>query len=388
MTFRLAFAVAIAAILVGGPAVLAGSRFWTPAPEVADKPVSGMALLNSYRCRRGETRRIVVKGIEDGFSPEGVEPSNRREALSAVQFDTPGRATRADYDQSSGDGYVLDYFDVPPNVARALFVIGLKPVLDDRNDTLMIGDFVGLARETPGDGNPYFYEPISKLSALAGWTRSGPLAWVQFSDIPIEPRSAGGASLLDQVRSGQSEAFDVRISDDTAVDFMGIAYCEEPGSHGGLTVAVEDRLKALTPTVLLLSTNPGPNGVRGGDPFLGDADCREALPLLCFRDQGKPAPAAISDYRANGTHQDRARHWTGGTLRLSAPVRGSDLATVADADRRCASAFGAGWRVADFHAGGAGTTLSGLGQRAAPGQRAWVDIKDQPYGTCWKRAAG
>jgi hypothetical protein len=373
--------------MIGGPAVLAGPAFWNPTPT-QDRPQSGMALLNDFPCRRGEVRRIEVRGAEDDFSPQGVEPGRRHERLPAGLLDAPG-VERVGYDNPESDVYLLDHFTLPKTVARGLFVISLKPVLDDRNDSLLIGDALQWAGSLRSSTQPIFYHRTATLGSAEGWSRSGTLAYARLSDIQLrtviaEPTSPAGTSLLDFVRTSGSGVFDVKVSDDTAVDFMGIAYCEEPNTHGGLTFAVHESGSGNIP-ITVAAGFPKASG-RRGDPFVGDTDCSTALPLLCLRDQQRPAPAAFSQAGRLGSHEDLARQWTGGDLRLSSMVRGDTLATVQDADRRCRREFGAGWRVADFHAGGAGMQLVGFGTGAPLNQRAWVDIKDQPYGACWKRA--
>lgn len=347
-----------------------------------------MALLNGFSCRPGEVRRIEVRGAEDGFSLQGDEPGRRHERLPAGLLDGPGVA-RVGYDHLEGDSYLLDHFALPRTVARGLFVISLKPVQEDDNDSLLIGDALQWAGDLRTATQPIFYHPTATLGSAEGWSRSGPLAWARLADIRLRSvvgeRTPGGqASLLDLIRSGKSDVFDVKVSDDTAVDFMGVAYCEEPATDRGLTFAVDESGSRDLP-VTVASGFPKAS-VHGGDPFVGDTDCSTSLPLLCFRDQRSSTPAAFFQARRLGTHGDAGRQWTGGALRLSSPVRGEALATVADADRHCRNEFGVGWRVADFHAGGAGMQLIGFGTRGPSNQRAWVDIKDQPYGACWKRA--
>jgi hypothetical protein len=75
----------------------------------------------------------------------------------------------------------------------------------------------------------------------------------------------------------------------------------------------------------------------------------------------------------------------GGEIRMTRPVAGKSLATLADANQYCSSQFGAGWRVLDYHdgAGGAVATYSAI----APKIRGLVNVRDQPYANCWDRGA-
>ncbi|MFZ5669817.1 MAG: hypothetical protein ACOY4K_09995 [Pseudomonadota bacterium] len=381
---RLSIAAALAAALVTVSGALAGRTFWTtPEPP----PQSGMELLNDFRCWPGETHRLVIRGIEDGFSPGGMEPSHKHPRLPDSLVAAP-LTRRADYDHSRMDTYVLDYFELPRTTARGLFVISLKSLGADDSDTLVIGDILEWSGGRLPPTHPIFYQRVSKLGSIPGWRRSGSLIWARLSDISLRtsgaaPEIAGG-NLLEYVRSGQAGAFDVKVADDTSVDFMGVAFCEEPATHGGLTARAETLVLSGEPLIVLSML--GGRSSAGGNPFVGDTDCDVELPLACFRDERRPAPAIFSTLRQMGEHEDLARFWTGGSVKLSSPVKGSAFATVADADRLCRRSFGPGWRVVDYHASGAGVSVTGYGRADTEMQRVWVDIKDQPYGVCWKRA--
>ena len=110
------------------------------------------------------------------------------------------------------------------------------------------------------------------------------------------------------------------------------------------------------------------------NPYTGDMLCNIKQPVLCFLDIDAPVPATLS----------RAQNWTSGVLALSSPIPGNRFARLSDANAYCAATFGAGWRVASFHDGG-GWTLKGYGLAPSDKTRFWVDIKDQPQGTCWSR---
>lgn len=110
------------------------------------------------------------------------------------------------------------------------------------------------------------------------------------------------------------------------------------------------------------------------NPFSGDMLCSIVQPILCFLDIDAPVPATLS----------RTQNWTSGVLALSSPVPGNRFARISDANAYCAATFGDGWRVASFHDGG-GWILKGYGLTPSDKTRFWVDIKDQPNGTCWSR---
>ncbi len=111
----------------------------------------------------------------------------------------------------------------------------------------------------------------------------------------------------------------------------------------------------------------------GGDgvsnPYQGDTSCASALPILCLRKEGLPKPSYISSDFYSG--------WTGGRIRLTSPRLGSELTSRAVADGICASTFGPGWAMGEFHDGGGGWNWYAYGSVSTSG-RFWVAINDQP----------
>lgn len=111
------------------------------------------------------------------------------------------------------------------------------------------------------------------------------------------------------------------------------------------------------------------------DPIDGDTECTTALPLLCTSELNAPAPASgsFSQYYM----------WSGNVIATTPPVSplADGLSTISDANAVCASEFGPGWRVAEFHDGWAWNFLA-YGNTGAS-ERFWVDIDDQPNGRCW-----
>jgi hypothetical protein len=111
------------------------------------------------------------------------------------------------------------------------------------------------------------------------------------------------------------------------------------------------------------------------NPYTGDTSCSNSLPVLCVRPQGLPRPP----YTPNPSLFYDG--WVGGSLALTAPVLGTSLTSQANADALCATTFGSGWRMAEFHDGGGGWGFRGYGN-ILDGSRFWVRISDQPA-NCW-----
>jgi hypothetical protein len=129
---------------------------------------------------------------------------------------------------------------------------------------------------------------------------------------------------------------------------------------------------------------PGSDAVT--NPYQGDTWTNNSLPVLCINKNnplnpgvgvlGSPTQTPGGAWR--GT-------WSGGTVALTAPVKGTTLTSVAAANALCASQLGAGYQMAEFHDGdpaywsgwdfwgaAAGANLS-----LFQGTRFWVSINDQ-----------
>ena len=82
------------------------------------------------------------------------------------------------------------------------------------------------------------------------------------------------------------------------------------------------------------------------DAFKGDTPCTAALPILCIKKSGAgfplPLPSSVND-------SDQYYRWTGGVIGTTAET--VPPPTLAAVNAICAQAFGADWRVAEFHDG-------------------------------------
>lgn len=385
----LAAVIAVASLL--GTFQVSGSRYWTPglwaAASEASSPASGQAMTDDFQCLFAERRTVQIRGVEDNFSSAGKEPSKRPGWM--VEEASPVSHLRAkDYDQVEDDAYLVDHFDLDRDVVSGLFVISVRSAPGDLTDTLYLGNMEDTAKPFERRIWPVFHQRLAVLETLPGWSRRDSIVSAPLSAIMMEghPLSGGGRreSLLALIPTLPRQAgLDVLVRDDSTVDFMALVTCSRPASHGGYSMSVRDARPAGSRNILILSAEWDEVSGKSGNPFVGDTDCGEALPLMCFRDDGSPAPITLNALGSSASHL--IEHWSGGTLRATEPVRGREFATIAEADRRCADRFGKGWRVADHHLGGQGFTFAGHGTTDLDRRRVWVDIKDQPYGTCWAR---
>jgi hypothetical protein len=129
---------------------------------------------------------------------------------------------------------------------------------------------------------------------------------------------------------------------------------------------------------------PGSDGFTNS--YQGDTYTNQSLPVLCISKNGIPHPGTSvigPPYETPGGAWRRT--WSSSTLALSPPIAGTSLTSRTTANAFCASMFGSGYRMAEFHDGDAylwsGWDLWGeaRGNNLAPfyGTRFWVAINDQ-----------
>jgi hypothetical protein len=98
-----------------------------------------------------------------------------------------------------------------------------------------------------------------------------------------------------------------------------------------------------------------------------------SLPILCIKMDGSPRPSGLWTDFYNG--------WVGGNIATTQPIPGTWLTSQSAADQLCASYFGAGWQMAQFHHSGGGWAWYSYGNVRSD-TRFWVRISDQPA-NCW-----
>jgi hypothetical protein len=171
---------------------------------------------------------------------------------------------------------------------------------------------------------------------------------------------------------------DIFVQDDTAIDFIGLALCRPPVVRKGLTLMPVSRPGPEHRTLIHLNCHAVSDLNRKCEPYVGDTVCSAALPVACLRPGHLPSPV---DAAGRVVTND----WSGGDIAATESVRGDRFRTVADVDTFCAERFGPQWRMAAIHDGGRNQSLSGRGDPKTITDRVWVDIADQPHGTCWAR---
>ncbi|MCA0177804.1 MAG: hypothetical protein LCH73_16215 [Proteobacteria bacterium] len=120
----------------------------------------------------------------------------------------------------------------------------------------------------------------------------------------------------------------------------------------GMTWGVSGHRSSLGIDMMSCFGFPGP----ACEPYEGDTSCAEARPILCVRIDDSPRP----NYKvipSGGVAVPFYRGWLGGHVATTLPVVGNTLTPPGPGDEPgnpnhiCRQAFGAGWRIAEFHDG-------------------------------------
>lgn len=160
------------------------------------------------------------------------------------------------------------------------------------------------------------------------------------------------------------------------LSFLILLFCGAPLDAQKIAIRKKDKItirKALTWTVLKKWKNLVKVGVhKNSDPYTGDTDIRESLPILSIRKDHINLPSDFPDAinRNNG--------WSGSAVSLTSPVKGTDITSLEAADRICAEQLGDKWQMAEFHDGKSSWRFWAVNEgNLKPGTRFWIYINDQ-----------
>lgn len=357
--------------------VALSTAFLSSSPSATGQaaPTSGMAVIDSYACRPGETKHVTLRGIEDDYSKHNVERATPHPRLKGLPIWLPPNA--ANFDDTEQDAALVDYFEFSQNTVSAMVLVKVKPVGESANDDISLGDLASKLAGKPQRNARVYNDQFRRLLSSGRWKQSGDIYWASLADLPLY----SGGTVLDFIQTSMDrQVVDFAISDDSSTDFVAAVACEKPTAAAGVTFTHLDTIAAATPGIAGFDCYAAAPDESDCKPYVGNRDCSNELPLLCYIDRQLPAP------RHN--HRDPtliSRSWSGGEVAATAPIRGDAFKTIADADRHCAAQFGQGWRVAEWHLGGRGAGFAAKsGGRKFSGHH-WIDIRGAPYGTCWRR---
>jgi hypothetical protein len=85
--------------------------------------------------------------------------------------------------------------------------------------------------------------------------------------------------------------------------------------------------------------------------YQGDTSCNTELPVLCLKQDGSPRPNYAGIPPTDGAMPKEYNGWAGGHISLTLPMKGTRLTSLNVANATCATAFGNGYRMAEFHDG-------------------------------------
>lgn len=184
---------------------------------------------------------------------------------------------------------------------------------------------------------------------------------------------ANGLSLL------SDGDFSFSVQDDTAVLDASLEYaCRSTATdRKGMTWGVYPDHPVSGVTTVSCQGLPGGNC----NAYAGDTPGSTALPVLCVFPANQPLPASMAGHPS-------AAYWSGDILATTPAVSpaGAGLTTRTAVNAYCASQFGPGWKVAEFHMGAnLGWKFAAYGHVGPAGaSRFWVDINDQPNANYWQ----
>jgi hypothetical protein len=351
-------------------------------------PTSSTAMeqASNVRCARGLNRIELVGGIEDGFAATGAEPARIRPArlpnayLEAVAQAQSGPMLLRDYDEAGQDRTLIDHFDVPRGIVSGSLIVGIQTTAGSDNDNIKLGnlnenDFAEHYARVDS-----FYHTVGKYAAKPSDDAGKKSEQTHILAIPLETLEANSRSLFKGDflrylnRADRSDSIDFEVEDDTRVDVAILVLCQEPQVARGTSFA-EFRAKFIAPNTSFLSCFLDKTQAPC-NPFQGDQLCTAALPVACYK-PGQNVPTGLTEAGLGEAYG------AGGEIRMTRPVPGKSLATLADANGYCVSQFGAGWRVLDYHDGAGGAIITN--SAIPPKTRGLVNVRDQPYANCWDR---
>ena len=362
-----------------GLVVPSGYAAWAERRRAEAEPRTGMDILNAYTCGRGETKRIIVRGVEDSFSPAGDEPGYIRPGRNHAS--SLPRTGTGEYDQVNADQAFTDSFKVDGRIANGMFLIRTRKLNDSNNDNLVLGnlsvDPESGAAGRRGDNMLPFpeREGAGIQHEVIYFTDIDQIAFQDDPTVSDGPAHNLKSYLNDPAGPGWLDVF---VNDDTAVDFMGLALCLAPTVARGTTLMPHRLDGPELEGVIILTCHNTPNREDLCNPYVGDKACSATLPVACLRPGDAPAP---TDARGNAVFTN----WSGADIAITEPVSADRFRSARDVEAFCAGRFGPGWRVANLNDGYRFQGMSGLGDPGTVTGPVWVDVVGQPYATCWKR---
>jgi len=326
------------------------------------------------KCGKGEKKQLIIKGVEDNFLANGGEQASKSLRVQ-TQTHTPAwnQGVGNTFDGTSVNRKIFSFLDLPNNVTRGKFMIGLRTIGEQvRTDGMAIGNLGDISSTVISPERAGFSYASGAWTGTTGpsLTPNGNNYSADFNNI----RFVSGSTLKDAVNNGET-TIDVYVQDDHSVDYVAASVCSGPEKKG-MTWGIRNP----QPEPVNGVAHVGCNYADGGkcDPYQGDTVCSKELPILCLNPLRLQKPQNLTE--------DKWDKWSGGIIGTTNPTAAPS--TLAQANAMCTAEFGPGWRVAEHHdayPGSSGWRFSAYGNVGTKGKRFWTDIRNQPNGICWTR---
>ncbi|MEP3655546.1 MAG: hypothetical protein ABJO36_11685 [Litorimonas sp.] len=348
--------------------------------KVISPPRTGMQILDDYQCMKAESKKLILRGVEDNYdsnSDETIVFSDLHEYMRNRNGKKSAVTVNRSYDEGGMDKFLLDEMPIPSRTVHGLFLVKARSLTRTTNDSINIGEMATYPQKRNNYGTGF-----ASISQADIWRIEGGTYSAQFSDLVLKdnlnevgeklPRDYD--TILDFIQSQPEPTaqLGIYIGDDHAVDFIGAAICLPPEKETGISFLVtpfpgtEDiaKLSCLTDTQ-----------VDHCDPYKGDTLCSTPLPLACFDYTGDPAPDQI-------IKTNREKLWAKGSVKFTPAVTGETFKHQGEVHAFCAANFGSAYRAATHQENLSGQ-LSYIARGSAAVTQAWVHAKTEPYGNCW-----
>jgi len=361
---------------------------WPVKPDDARSDQSAIAQIEQFQCPRGLTKIVVMHGQEDNFAAGAAEPAAIRPALlrfeQYLQFsqDRHGIFSFRDYDEPGTDKFLIDHFELPRGVVSGQILTRLREFPGSKTDTITVGNLDPTAVPTPFHGEiEYVIDALNTALRQFPPDATG-LIKANFKDLPPNASKINGPPTFIEYLNTRSrpDAVDLKIQDDTAVDFFAFLLCQEPSEPKGTSLSeVDGNISEIGMSYLSCIedlTQPSCN------PYSGDRLCSLQTPIACYRDGERDIPKELMNENKYFVSDDA---FVGGEVRMSRPVRADGLPTLDSANGFCAAEFGKGWRVLSYHEAGGSGVLSY--SKIQPRNFGLVHTGGHPYANCWDRPA-
>ncbi len=338
---------------------------------------TGTERLEAYRCKAGETKQIIMGGIEDGFDPAGVETATPTQGiLDYVKYS--GAPFTRKYDDPQENRFFVDKFEIPSLTFHGIIAMRIEERSKLKNDNLSMGYGRSSALRLIDKIYWTFIADIPKT-----WNSENNYVWTDLDSlkiVEIKKKNDGAnevvgfshRSILDAIRSDQERPFSVQIADDTIVDFIGFALCLEPEEHKG---NVFKNTHYGGPDSTVYFGDEFVNLYSSGGSYEGDVFCTELRPIPCIDDQNLKAPEAFTEFSN--------MLWSGGYIKFTDPVAGNSFATEDEVDAFCKAQFGPSFRSVNMKDGSWQGAIVGYGEYPEGHDEYWVHVKDSPHMNCW-----